>query len=76
MCSSDLLTSIRTRQQPAAPAEVGHRSCSACLLAHASMRLGRAIKWYPKMERFLNDDEADRLLSRKQRAPYGTNHVA
>ena len=71
----DWLTKIRTRQQPAAPAEVGHRSCSACLLAHASMRLGRAIKWDPRMERFLNDDEADQLLSRKQRAPYGTNYV-
>jgi myo-inositol 2-dehydrogenase/D-chiro-inositol 1-dehydrogenase len=72
----DWLTSIRTRQQPAAPAEVGHRSCSACLLAHASMRLGRALKWDPNTERFLKDDEANQLLSRQQRAPYGTNRVS
>ena len=39
------------------------------------MRLGRPLKWDPKTERFLNDDEANRLLSRPQRAPYGTNYV-
>jgi hypothetical protein len=72
----DWLTSIRTRQEPAAPAEVGHRSCTACLVSHAAMRLGRTLKWDPKAERFLNDDEANRMLTRKQRAPYGTNNVA
>jgi hypothetical protein len=39
------------------------------------MRLGRALKWDPKTERFLNSDEANLLFSRKQRAPYGTNRV-
>ncbi|MEO8368490.1 MAG: Gfo/Idh/MocA family oxidoreductase [Candidatus Solibacter sp.] len=72
----DWLTSIRTRQEPAAPAEVGHRSCTACLLAHASMRLGRALKWDPANERFLGDDEANKMLSRPQRAPYGTTRLA
>jgi len=72
----DWLTSIRTRQEPAAPAEVGHRSCTACLLAHASMRLGRTLKWDPVKERFDGDEEANKLLSRPQRAPYGTNKVA
>jgi len=72
----DWLTSIRTRQKPVAPAEVGHRSCTACLLSHAAMRLGKTLQWDPKAERFLNNDEANRLLARKQRAPYGTDHVA
>ena len=72
----DWLTSIRTRQQPVAPAEVGHRSCSACLVSHAAMRLGRGLKWDPKTERFLGNEEANKMLSRKQRAPYGTNYVA
>jgi len=71
----DWLTSIKTRKPPAAPAEVGHRSCTACLLAHAAMKLDRELKWDPKTERFLNDDEANSLLSRKQRAPYGTDYV-
>ena len=71
----DWLTSIRTRKEPVAPAEDGHRSCSACLLAHAAMQLGRTLRWDPATERFANDDEANGLLSRKQRAPYGTDSV-
>ncbi len=71
----DWLTSIRSRQQPVAPVEVGHRSCSACLVAHSAMRLGRTLNWDPQAERFVNDDEANRMLSRPQRAPYGTGHA-
>lgn len=71
----DWLTSIRTRQQPSAPAEVGHRSCSACLLAWEAMKLKRTLRWDPQTEHFINDAEADALLSRKQRAPYGTDFV-
>ena len=71
----DWLTSIRTRKAPAANAEAGHRSCSACLVAHASMKLGRRLKWDPTIERFTGDDEANRMLSRTQRGPYGTDRV-
>jgi predicted dehydrogenase len=71
----DWLTSIRTRKAPAAGVEAGHRSCSACLLAWAAMRLNRPLKWDPAQERFLNDDEANGTLARKQRAPYGTDAV-
>ena len=71
----DWLESIRTRRPPAAPAEAGHRACSACLLAHAAMKLGRTLRWDPAKERFENDAEADALLSRPQRAPYGTDRV-
>jgi hypothetical protein len=37
----DWLTSIRSRKDPAAPAEVGHRSCSACLVFSPSPRMWR-----------------------------------
>lgn len=72
----DWLTSIRTRAEPAAPAEVGHRSNSACLIAHIAMKTGRTLKWDPAAERFLNDPEADRMLRRSQRSPYGTDALA
>ncbi|MBM4156810.1 MAG: Gfo/Idh/MocA family oxidoreductase [Lentisphaerae bacterium] len=71
----DWLTSIRTRRPPSAPAEVGHRSCSACLVAHAAMKLGRRLRWDPATETFPGDDEANRLLSRPQRAPWGSDAV-
>jgi len=69
----DWLTSIKTRKEPVAPAEVGHRSTSACLIGHIAMKLGRPLKWDPKQERFIGDEAANALLLRKQRAPYGTD---
>jgi myo-inositol 2-dehydrogenase/D-chiro-inositol 1-dehydrogenase len=71
----DWLDSIKSRKQPVAPAEVGHRSCSACLLSHIAMKLGRKLYWDPEKERFKNDDEANAMLSRPQRKPYGTDYV-
>jgi predicted dehydrogenase len=65
------LDCVRSRQQPIAPVEVAHRSCSACLLHHIAMKLKRKITWDPVRERFRNDDEANALLSRPQRWPYG-----
>ena len=40
------------------------------------MKLERPLKWDPAKERFLNDEEANGLLRRKQRAPYGTDAIA
>lgn len=64
------LDCIKSRLQPIAPAEVGHRSCSACLLHHIAMKLPRTLYWDPVRERFKNDDEANARLSRPQRWPY------
>jgi myo-inositol 2-dehydrogenase / D-chiro-inositol 1-dehydrogenase len=71
----DWLTSIKTRQPPATNAEIGHRSCSACLIAHDAMKLDRPLKWDPSAEHYVNDEAANKLLSRPQRAPYGTRYV-
>ena len=69
------LQCIRTRKQPVAPAEIGHRSCSACLLSHIAMKLPGKLYWDPKKERFINNDRANKMVSRPQRYPYGTNYV-
>lgn len=71
----DWLTSIKTREQPAAPAETGHRSCSACLIAHAAMKLGKPLKWSPEQERYEGNEEANAMLSRPQREGFGTKHL-
>jgi predicted dehydrogenase len=65
------LESIKSRKPPICPVEVGHRSCSACLVAHIAMKLKRKLYWDPGRERFKNDDEANSMLSRAQRWPYG-----
>ena len=64
------LDCIRSRKQPIAPAEAGHRACSTCLIHHIAMKTGRRLHWDPVKERFLNDDDANSRLSRPQRKPY------
>lgn len=68
----NFLECIRTRQQPVAPVEDGHRSCTACLLGEIAMRLGRKLRWDPVRERFVDDDEADRMLDIPSRPPWHT----
>ncbi len=64
------LESIVSRKQPISPVEIGHRSCSTCLLHHIAMKLKRKIYWDPMNERFVNDDEANAMLNRPHRFPY------
>jgi len=67
------LECIRSRQPTISPVEVGHRSTSVCLVSHIAMKLKRRVYWDPFLERFKDDDEANAMLSRPQRAPYGIN---
>ncbi len=69
------LDCIVSKKPTISPAEVAHRSCSACLVAHAAMKTPGKLIWDPKKEVFLNNIEANKLLSRAQRYPYGTNYV-
>ena len=66
----DFLDCIKSRKQPVANAEVGHRSSSVCHLGNISMLLGRPVKWDPKKEKFINDPAADQMISRPMRAPW------
>ncbi|MGK7397700.1 MAG: Gfo/Idh/MocA family oxidoreductase [Candidatus Cyclobacteriaceae bacterium M3_2C_046] len=69
------LDCIVSRKLTVAPAEVAHRSTSACLIAHIAMKLDRKLYWDPLKERFKNDDEANNMLDRPQRHPYGYKYV-
>jgi myo-inositol 2-dehydrogenase / D-chiro-inositol 1-dehydrogenase len=69
------LDCIQSGKEPISPVEKGHRACSVCLITHISMKLERKLQWDPDQELFVNDDEANRMLSRTQRAPYGTDNI-
>ncbi|MFN8241893.1 MAG: Gfo/Idh/MocA family oxidoreductase [Bacteroidales bacterium] len=69
------LDCIQSRKEPISPVEIGHRACTVCLVTHISMKLGRKLQWDPEKELFINDKEANSMLSRPQRAPYGTNNI-
>lgn len=50
-----------------APLEIGHRSATACHLVNLAMITGRKLEWDPKAEKFKNDEEANKLLTRTPR---------
>jgi len=66
----NFLEAVRTRTDPAAPVEVGHRSNSICIMTHIAMKLGRKLAWDPVAERFVNDEEANRRLDYPHRRPW------
>jgi len=50
--------------------EVGHLSSALPHLANISFRLGRELRFESRREKFSNDGEANRLLTREYRQPY------
>jgi hypothetical protein len=70
------LESVVSRRAPLAPADVAHRSNSACIVSWIAMKLGRPLEWDAKAERFRNDAEANAMLTRDERAPYGALRLA
>jgi predicted dehydrogenase len=69
------LDCIQSRKEPISPAEIAHRACTVCLITHIAMKLSRKLLWRPDTEKFSNDDEANVMLVRTQRAPYGTSYI-
>jgi predicted dehydrogenase len=64
------LDCVKTRRQPASHVEASHRSITACHAANLSVALDRRLKWDPARERFIDDDQANRLISRAMRVPW------
>lgn len=69
------LECIKTRKAPISPIEKGHKACTICLISDIAMQVDRKLDWNPDTEMFVNDDEANGMLHRDQRKPYGTDNV-
>jgi predicted dehydrogenase len=67
---TDWLDAIRKRTKPICDIETGCRSVTVCHLGNIAYRLGRPLKWDPQREVFVNDSNANRLLSRAMRSPW------
>ncbi len=66
----NFLECVKTRAKPIAWPEVAHRSTTTCHIANICLRLARKLNWDPHTEKFVNDPEADRMMSRTMRAPW------
>jgi len=58
---------IAAHKKPISDVESQFRSVTTCHLGNIAMRLGRKLAWDAQNERFVGDEEADGLLSRRQR---------
>ncbi|MEO6529004.1 MAG: Gfo/Idh/MocA family oxidoreductase [Gemmatimonadaceae bacterium] len=70
------LECVQSRKQPLAPAPIAHRSNTACILSWIAMRLERPLTWDATTERFVNDAEANAMLTRPERGRYGAIKLA
>lgn len=61
---------MRSRKDPVAPVEVGHRSNTVCVITNIAMKLERKLEWDPEAERFADDEEANRWLDYPHREPW------
>jgi len=66
----NFLDCVKTRKKTITPIEVAYRSISVGHLGEIAMLLGRKIHWDPDKQVFVNDDAANRMLSRPMRAPW------
>ncbi len=61
---------IRTREEPNVSVEAGHRVASLCILGNIAYLLGRSLEYDPAAERFVDDEEANRMLNSPGRGPW------
>jgi len=68
----NFIESVRSRQDPIAPVEIGHSSCTVCTLGNIACDLKRTIKWDPETEAFIDDVEgaATQRLHYEYRSPW------
>jgi hypothetical protein len=70
------LECVKSRGTPLAPAPIAHRSNAACILSWIAMKTGRPLTWDAKAEKFVNDAEANSMLTRPERGKYGALKLA
>ena len=66
----NFLDCVKSRKACYFPPEIGQRCFTIAHIGNISMLLGRKLRWDPDNERFVNDKEANRMLSRAMRSPW------
>jgi hypothetical protein len=64
------LDCIRSRRKCIADVEIGARSATICHLGNIAYQLRQELTWDPVRERFVGNEEANKLLSRPMRSPW------
>jgi len=74
---ANFLAAVRKQDKSVLNAEIqeGHESSTLCHLANLGYRLGRTLEFDPHTEKFLGDNEANKLLTRDYREPYVVREI-
>lgn len=72
----NFLDCVKSRKRPNADVEVGHHSAVMCHLGNISTRLGRSLTWDAKQERIVNDDQANKMLTKVYRKPWALDGMS
>lgn len=67
----NFLECMRSRKPTASYPEISQRSHTIAHCANICLRLGRKVYWNSDTERFVNDEDANNMLSRTMRIPWG-----
>ena len=66
----NFLDCVKSRKDCYFPPEIGQRCFTITHIGNISMLLGRKLRWDPDNEQFVNDEQANRMLSRAMRSPW------
>ena len=66
----NFLDCVKTRKEPLATLEIGHRSTTLAHLGTIAMKTKQRLEWDGKKERFTNSKEANKHLSYEYRKPW------
>ncbi|RJP27517.1 MAG: gfo/Idh/MocA family oxidoreductase [Candidatus Omnitrophota bacterium] len=66
----NFLECMKTRGLPVCHPEIAHRAHTIAHVTNICLRLGRPVRWDYKTERFIDDEDANRMLSRTMRVPW------
>ncbi|MGQ9620573.1 MAG: Gfo/Idh/MocA family protein [Bacteroidales bacterium] len=66
----NFIESVRTRKDPVANVEIGHRTCTVCNIGNIACDLKRTVRWDPQTETFIDDPEATQKMHYTYREPW------
>jgi hypothetical protein len=66
----NLLDCVKSRAETISHVDDAVQGDIICQISDIAIRLEQKLKWDPKKERFLNSDEANRMLKRAMRSPW------
>ena len=66
----NFLDCVKSRAKPICPVEEAHQADIICQISDIAIRLKRKLKWDMNKEKFIDDDIANRMLSRAMRSPW------